>query len=41
MQALHSPLNMPEYALTEFWIYIYARILNMEGFWIFKNYREF
>ena len=33
MRALHSVLNMPEYALTEFWIYLgskYARILNMQ-----------
>ena len=40
MWALHSILNMPEYALTEFWIYLlnigskYATILNMIGFWI-------
>ena len=38
MRALHSVLNMPEYAMTEFWIYLgfstcwdseYDRVLNM------------
>ena len=38
-QAIHSVLNMPEYALTEFWLYIrfsicqdseYDRVLNMQ-----------
>ena len=33
MPALHSALNMPEYALIEF----YARTLNMAGLWICKS----
>ena len=35
MRALHSVLNVPEYAFTEFQYILgskYARILNMTGF---------
>ena len=40
IKALHSVLNMPVYALAEFWMYL-GRFLNMPGFWIYKSYTGF
>ena len=37
MRALHSVLNIPEYALTEF----FARILNMAEFWILAQVSKY
>ena len=34
MRALHSVLNMPEYASTEFWIHL---VLNVPGFWLWQG----
>ena len=41
MRVLQNILNMPEYALTELWIYLrfeYTSILNMGVLWICKSY---
>ena len=35
MRALNSVLNIPEYALTEFWIYLGS---NMPGFGIWQSF---
>ena len=37
MQVLYSALNMPEYMLTEFWIYLmFLKYLN-RNVWIYDN----
>ena len=44
MRAFHNVLNMPEHALTKFWMYLGFQICqdsNITGFWICKCYTGF